>query len=136
MAVTLGKRKRRGDLGESGSDSSSEEDVRSLFQRAFEAKFKPLKKDERPKGPTAETEAVNLSDELENSDWSGLSDDEEGQGGDIEVVNHDVVQAEDEEARRQEMKAFMVRVYSHSTIPLLTEPAVLETANITTKSPY
>lgn len=92
MAVTLGKRKRRPEVtreeppAKVRSSSESEEDddtARALFQRAFEAKFKPLeiKKIE----PKAEDEADELEDDEDlESDWSGLSEDEDA----IEVIEH------------------------------------------------
>lgn len=108
MAVTLGKRKRRSDVEESSDAGASDEDVRTLFQRAFEAKFKPLKKDERTVEDTVRPDAAVVEERLVDSEWSGLSDDDGDEGQDIVVVEHNLVQTEDEEAQRREMKAFMV----------------------------
>jgi len=105
MAVTLGKRKRRADINDSQPESSaSDENARTLFQRAFEAKFMPLPKIFQLVKPLEDIEDDSLGDDGEDSDWSGLSQ----SGNDVEVVDHDSARDEDDAARRKEMKAFMV----------------------------
>ena len=104
MAVTLGKRKRREVTGNDGESSdSSDTDARALFQRAFEAKFKPLKV-EPVKAPHApEVEGVDAGDDSE-SDWNGLSDSE----GAVEVIELGPSDGIKDELARLDMKAFMV----------------------------
>ncbi|KAK5133158.1 hypothetical protein LTR08_008094 [Meristemomyces frigidus] len=115
MVVTLGKRKRvanaTGTIDESGS---GDEDARALFQRAFEAKFKPLKSAAKPVVAAAETKAELqpeiLDVDISDSDWSGFSGDEEEEleAEGVEIVNHGVVvQDDDEDMRKAELKAFM-----------------------------
>ncbi|KAK5121897.1 hypothetical protein LTR85_004469 [Meristemomyces frigidus] len=112
MVVTLGKRKRTTDVGErSDEKDSGDEAARALFRRAFEANFKPLEIAAKPLEATEDFDTEEEDDDHDSthddqsgdSDWTGLSEDEE----DIEIVNHDVIRGEDEEAARREMKAFM-----------------------------
>ncbi|KAK4548557.1 hypothetical protein LTR36_009467 [Oleoguttula mirabilis] len=114
MAVTLGKRKRTtGVVDRTDQNESDNEDARALFQRAFEAKFKPLESSAKPvkaavKSHVGDEDDVDDDDGgngNDESDWTGLSEDADEIV--IEIVNHDVVRSEDEEARRREMKAFM-----------------------------
>ncbi|KAK3652474.1 pre-rRNA processing and 40S ribosomal subunit assembly [Elasticomyces elasticus] len=120
MAVTLGKRKRRDvPAPDDDQDSADEGAARALFQRAFEAKFKPLPESVKIQPQAAPLEAVELDDEDEASDWSGLSDDE----AKIEVIKHDVIDA-GEQLTKQELKAFM------SSKP----PATIPSEQKTTKS--
>lgn len=104
MAVTLGKRKRtevqrRVERDEGDSD---DERVRQMFQRAFEAKFKPLKKH------TAST-SIEVSDQSasevgdEASDWDGLSDGDNG----VEIVDYGSAGAENDRVHSWEMKEYM-----------------------------
>ncbi|KAK5680974.1 pre-rRNA processing and 40S ribosomal subunit assembly [Elasticomyces elasticus] len=103
MAVTLGKRKRRDvPAPDDDQDSADEGAARALFQRAFEAKFKPLPESVKIQSQVALPEAVEFDDEDEASDWSGLSDDE----AKVEVIKHDVTDA-GEQLTKQELKAFM-----------------------------
>ncbi|KAK4961097.1 pre-rRNA processing and 40S ribosomal subunit assembly [Elasticomyces elasticus] len=103
MAVTLGKRKRRNvPAPDDDQDSADEGAARALFQRAFEAKFKPLPESVKIQSQAAPLEAVEFDDEDEASDWSGLSDDE----AKVEVIKHDVIDA-GEQLTKQELKAFM-----------------------------
>ncbi len=113
MAVTLGKRKRReASTVESTHGEVDDRDARALFQRAFEAKFKPLEVTEKlPSAP----ETAPLGDSFDRddeesvtSDWGGLSDD----NAQIEVVNHDAVDAAGHQLAKQEQKAFMVYITS------------------------
>lgn len=113
MAVSLGKRKREINGHESDGSNEDEGALRSLFQRAFEAKFKPLERASPVIEPAAEEE-----DEQSDSDWQGLSGDE--QDDLIETFHHESSHNIDNEAQLPERKAFMVcpclTVYSkHST---------------------
>lgn len=92
MAVTLGKRKRRAEVvsespARKARDTESEDDdtARALFQRAFEARFKPLEKRESPLSDDEDDEEdIASEDDDVESDWSGLSGDEDA----VEVVEH------------------------------------------------
>ncbi|KAK5706706.1 pre-rRNA processing and 40S ribosomal subunit assembly [Elasticomyces elasticus] len=120
MALTLGKRKRRDvPAPDDDQDSADEGAARALFQRAFEAKFKPLPESVKIQSQVALPEAVEFDDEDEASDWSGLSDDE----AKVEVIKHDVIDA-GEQLTKQELKAFM------SSKP----PATIPSEQKTTKS--
>ncbi|USP78552.1 hypothetical protein yc1106_05826 [Curvularia clavata] len=115
MAPALGKRKRvtRAELEQpsrspspsSGSgDDSEKEDLQAIFRRAFEAKFKPLPTE--PKKPKIEETPVQKDEpEEEESDWSGISDDE----NQVEVIEYHDPRREVDDAgnERAEMKAFM-----------------------------
>lgn len=116
MAVTLGKRKRRADA-ESGSSarrsrSESDEDddtARALFQRAFEAKFKPLEKSTRPVSDDEDDEEDGQSGEEDaESDWSGVSDEENA----VEVVEHSQPEFNRDDEGNSGKKAFMVGFYT------------------------
>lgn len=108
MAVTLGKRKRHAAEIETDSGSASgDENARAFFQRAFEAKFKPLEKTTKPLKAPEEVETEYSDREVEDSDWSGLSDDEKP----VQIVEHGAAGNADVGNDRGEMKAFMVRMY-------------------------
>ncbi|KZM23689.1 pre-rRNA processing and 40S ribosomal subunit assembly [Ascochyta rabiei] len=112
MAPQLGKRKRvtreeleRPSRSPSPASGSDNEDLQELFRRAFEAKFKPL--DVAPKKPRIEeTPTVDEAEEdEEESDWSGLSDDESNK---VEVIEYkDATYDSDEEASKAAKRAFM-----------------------------
>lgn len=94
MTVALGKRKRRTDaekpqksvaaavVRRESSESSDGETAKALFRRAFEAKFKPLEKVERPK--LDQVQGDEDDDDGSHSDWDGLSEEEEA----VEIVRH------------------------------------------------
>jgi hypothetical protein len=115
MAPTLGKRKRvtRAELEQpsrspspsSDASDAGEEDLQAIFQRAFEAKFKPLPAEpKKPKIEKVEVEEDDGADE-EESDWSGISDAEEDS---VQVIEYkDARRTRDDDAERAEMKAFM-----------------------------
>jgi len=92
MAVSLGKRKRTEIQrpAEEDEEDSEEERARQLFQRAFEAKFKPLTKHAAPAQVAVSDRGASELDE-EASDWDGLSDDGDG----VEIVDHGGVGEED-----------------------------------------
>lgn len=103
MAVAIGKRKRQEGAENSDVNSEDEDAARALFQRAFEAKFKPLAHSES----TVKKHEPDLSEQKQESDdeseWNGLSEDEEP----VETVRHDNSQYTTQDARH-ERKAFMV----------------------------
>jgi len=124
MAAPTGKRKR------DDSDDGSEDEgaVRARFQRAFEAKFKPL--DVRKPSPSPELIVDDIEDDedeedLETSDWEGLSDDD----GAVEVVELAVFPSHDASAIEREKKAFMVSSMSTPTICFLTLVTVIKTTH-------
>lgn len=110
MATSIGKRKRRDDVEDSKHSSSDDDDIRARFQKAFEAKFKPLEVNEKPQKDAALEQQVaqedeqDDSDDLEDSDWSGLSEEENG----VEVVSHAEAKPTDDIARQRGAKSFMV----------------------------
>ncbi|KAI6793720.1 hypothetical protein KC332_g17316 [Hortaea werneckii] len=103
MATSIGKRKRRDDVEDSKHSSSDDDDIRARFQKAFEAKFKPLEVNEKPQKDAALEQQVaqedeqDDSDDLEDSDWSGLSEEENG----VEVVSHAEAKPTDDIARQR-----------------------------------
>ncbi|KXS98242.1 hypothetical protein AC578_6275 [Pseudocercospora eumusae] len=90
MAVALGKRKRRAEPEKKvaatvNSDSEDDAEARALFQKAFEAKFKPLEVQPVRPEDADENDSHDHDDEsAEESDWAGISEDED----EVEVVEH------------------------------------------------
>ena len=101
MALALGKRKRTQDVSNRSQkvkkdDGSDDEDAiaRALFQRAFEKKFKPLPKTEKPanqddtpssgdddedddEDDDSENSGSELSENDDDDGWSGISENED-----------------------------------------------------------
>lgn len=112
----MGKRKRRAEGTReeppanvrSGSESEDDDEntARALFQRAFEAKFKPLEIKKIESKDEDEADEADQADGLE-SDWSGLSEDEDA----IEVIEHSNPNANSEDGVDPGKKAFMVCWY-------------------------
>ena len=108
MATTLGKRKRRTAevtqdhaRDDSENSESSEVDAQELFRRHFEAKFKPL-----PVVKEAEKLVEAQEDDSEEeSDWDGISEDEQAA---VEVVEHTDAQSRMALMSKEELKVFMV----------------------------
>lgn len=97
MAVTLGKRKRTASekreklpkrLPKQATESDDNDDdaeARALLKKAFEAKFEPLHVQPIPSKPQTEVAEENDEDDSDaESDWSGLSGDED----EVEVIEH------------------------------------------------
>lgn len=114
MSVSLGKRKRSRPAGldvETGSGSEDEQSMKDIFQKHFEARFRPLQSDERAakhKDQESDGAADDLDEEdaASDNDWSGFEDDEEVAAT---IVKHvDVVRDAKEEVSRQELRAFLV----------------------------
>jgi len=109
----LGKRKRRAPKTASienrdvsdGSDAS-EIDAQEIFRRHFEAQFKPLPIAQPASKPTAE---VSEDESEEESDWVGISDNEQTE---VQVVEHAEAQARTAAMSKEELKSFMVCLYS------------------------
>ncbi|KAI6891536.1 hypothetical protein KC318_g15553 [Hortaea werneckii] len=111
MAISTGKRKRRDDVGDSNHSNSDDDDIRARFQKAFEAKFKPLEVNQKPQKDAAleqndaQEEEQDDQDDPEDSDWSGFSEGEEEDG--VEVVSHAEAKPNDDVARQRGAKSFM-----------------------------
>ena len=109
MAVVLGKRKRRADLGASKHEvrgSQANERLQALLRRHFETSYEPLNL-ALPAPPEAEAASDAMEDENSEDGWEGLSDKEESEV--IEVVHHDYASGvREEDSLKQEWKAFMV----------------------------
>lgn len=118
MAVALGKRKRREDVGRKPDveESSTDDDAaaRALFQRAFEAKFRPLEKVEKPMDEHTSISDEDDSDDSDEDDeddeddeWDGLSEKDDEATPEIEVIQDKPANLIDRDQQRREMKAFM-----------------------------
>lgn len=121
MAPTLGKRKRvtREQLAQpsrspsiSDSEDSDREDLQEVFRRAFEAKFKPIQIEPVIKIPEQDEVVAEDEDEESDSEWSGLSSDEDNG---VEIVECAGAQRGSDKASKAEMRAFMVRSCSFTT---------------------
>lgn len=118
MAPTLGKRKRvtRVELTRPSpspspspspaphSDGSDASDVQAIFRRAFEAKFRPL--DIEPVKPKDEDPEPEDDEVGEETDWSGLSSEEEEDT--VEVFDYATTKHANDKASKAELRAFMV----------------------------
>ena len=132
MAVAIGKRKRSSISKDDRDVSSDEDDVRARFQRAFEAKFKPLETSGKPSEPAQSGREQAAVEDGQDSDWSGLSEDDDGVQGDeigdvVEVVDHATSKTNrDGQARQFDMKSFMVSLFhaGHFQLHLLIPYAV------------
>ncbi|KAK3716869.1 pre-rRNA processing and 40S ribosomal subunit assembly [Vermiconidia calcicola] len=103
MAVTVGKRKRQEDDESSKTSSEDEDEIRNRFQRAFEAKFRPLQGFEARRPDEVVHDAVGQVSSPTESDWSGLSDDDDH----VDVVNVDGSRSTSQDIQSSEKKAFM-----------------------------
>ncbi|KAI7557491.1 hypothetical protein KC317_g11590, partial [Hortaea werneckii] len=109
MAISTGKRKRRDDVEDANNSNSDDDDIRARFQKAFEAKFKPLEVNQKPQKDAALEQDVvqeddqDDSDDLNDSDWSGISEEEDG----VEVISHAEAKPSDDMARQRGAKSFM-----------------------------
>lgn len=111
MALTLGKRKRRTEVTReeppakvgSGSESEDDDTARALFQRAFEAKFQPLEIKKIESHDENEADESDDDEDLE-SDWDGLSEDEDA----IEVIEHSQPNVNSDDEIDPGKRAFMV----------------------------
>ena len=110
--MSLGKRKRHAEADNEQSSSSGSEDdatMRALFQRAFEAKFKPLPQEKAPVVDLKPELHDNANTDDGDSDWSGFT--AENSDGDVdedvEVFQHSNVSDYDREQHKRELKAYM-----------------------------
>lgn len=134
MAVTLGKRKRREDISnkpQAGeNDSDDDATARALFQRAFEAKFKPLEKVEKPlEQSDSGSDADDSQDIDEDDEWDGLSEDGDAQPQ-IEIIQDKPANIVDPDRQKRELKAFM-----SSKPPTASAPTSLKSTKAATKDP-
>ena len=121
--MALGKRTRRNQIGSEDSSTDTGADgiaaeLQSLFQKHFEAKFKPLER------VTLSTKIVQIPtppSEESSSDWEGLSDDDDFVGGPA-IVQHNVPLRAENAINRVELKAFMAWTLSHSRLAKLIFP--------------
>ena len=110
MAMSMGKRKREDDEGDSEDDTEDGSNMKALFQKAFEAKFKPLPPPETR--PSYEEQPVpdEDSNDSDESEWDGLPEDNEQ----VEVIDHDASRLKDLVDEIRERKSFMAS-RCHST---------------------
>ena len=109
----LGKRKRQSvDMsrrtreGDSDASDSPELDAQEIFRRHFEAQFKPLPE---VKKPIKYVEELPEDESEEESEWGGITDEEDG----VQVVEHTDAQARTAAMSKEELKKFMViQVYT------------------------
>jgi hypothetical protein len=79
--------------------------MRALFQKAFEAKFKPLPTTEHQNHLDQQSEAEEISEDSGDSDeWDGLSDEDES----VQIISHHIFSSEDQIEQAQERRSFMV----------------------------
>lgn len=102
--MSLGKRKRSQPRDEDESHPEDEDVLRARFQRAFEAKFRPL---ERSTTGPVKDERPALDDgheESDDSDWSGFSEADED---DVQVVAHSAPNGRHKDMDRSQQRAYM-----------------------------
>lgn len=116
MPSTLGKRKRRdqtdGHEGDSGlATSTNTNHLQALFRQHFESNFEPLE-GLAPQPKQFEDNQKARSFSLSESDWDGLSEDEEAEedGRFAEVVHYSTRPSSRADVPKEELKTFMVRV--------------------------
>lgn len=126
MAISIGKRKRqqheekakgsieneefkhrrigRDEREESNHELEDEAEMRARFQRAFEAKFKPLERSQTVSKHSRLEESEQDIEPDSDSDWSGLSVDEDL----VQTIRYDIASPDGHDIQRHEKKAFMV----------------------------
>lgn len=80
-------------------------DIQAVFQRAFEARFKPLERERIVKKESGDLLFEDVPQEIE-SDWDGFSSEEEP----VQVVEYSEFTGprDEDELLKQDVKAFMV----------------------------
>ncbi|KAG9242979.1 hypothetical protein BJ878DRAFT_512868 [Calycina marina] len=103
MPTLLGKRKRRAVASNNteAEDLAAAQMAQEIFQRHFEAQFKPLAIPKIPE--SAPIEDDEDSKEEEELEWDGISEEEEG----VKVVEHTDAYARMAAMSKQQLKAFM-----------------------------
>ncbi|KAM3417839.1 hypothetical protein BST61_g6060 [Cercospora zeina] len=96
MAVALGKRKRAADEQQRTRSAKNENEpneddatARELLKKAFEAKFAPLEVQPIESSTPADSDDQDELDSDAESDWSGLTGEEDEEDG-VEVIEHHV----------------------------------------------
>ncbi|EON98144.1 hypothetical protein UCRPA7_6455 [Phaeoacremonium minimum UCRPA7] len=92
MGTLLGKRKTR--VPEKTSEAEIQ-DAEAIFRRHFEAQFKPLQVAESRKParksarePEVEVDEDDSDSESADSEWGGISEDDEAEANAVEVIDH------------------------------------------------
>ena len=118
-AAILGKRKRQDRLkaneesrAPQQDDNDSIEQRYILFRQHFESRFAPLEKSLSTETQVSTPDLTNSSEDAEESDWAGLSD--ENDEADIQVVDYSTAEKR-AEVPKAELKTFMVRPYLASS---------------------
>jgi hypothetical protein len=117
MSKVLGKRKLRAlveqDVRSTAATEIAAGSVQDIFRRHFESQFKPLASQLLKKAALpADTELVSADNdtnsEAEDSEWGGISSEEEDTG--VEVVDYTSTsaQASNLSMSKREMRAYMV----------------------------
>jgi hypothetical protein len=121
MTTTLVKKTRQaplttGNLQRSSSEESGSSEIHAqeIFRRHFEARFKPLPTVEKSVKVVEETPRKSSE---EDSEWDGISDEEE-RG--VQVVEHVDAQLQMTAMSKAELKAFMVRFLPSILLLVLT----------------
>ncbi|KAJ4353736.1 pre-rRNA processing and 40S ribosomal subunit assembly [Didymosphaeria variabile] len=131
MAPTIGKRKRitreeleqssRASSPSSTSQHSDGEDMQALFRKAFEAKFAPLNIEPVQKAQKMEAPADDLDEE---SDWSGISSEDENETSNgIQVFDHSSAHQPRTKAPKTELRAFMSAKPPSLSVSTAAKPA-------------
>lgn len=119
MTTALGKRKRPEPEGVKASVAvpEAEIDVQAIFQRHFEARFRPLKTASQALGTPARgiegqgeaSSEESGSESSSESGWGGISDDEEKEDA-VEIIDHSAQAPAPSLSTmtKHELKAFMV----------------------------
>jgi len=104
MSSNLGKRKRRAvaPTTTATEDIAAAEHAQEVFRRHFEAQFQPLPEVKKPKVVAQEND-VNAEEE-EESEWGGISEDE----NDVRIVEHTDAYARMAAMSKEQLKSFMV----------------------------
>ncbi|KAJ4303154.1 pre-rRNA processing and 40S ribosomal subunit assembly [Kalmusia sp. IMI 367209] len=133
MAPTLGKRKRitreeleqssRASSPSSTSQSSDAEDMQALFRKAFEAKFAPLEVE--PVQPKKQKLPEPEDIPEEESDWSGISSDEDENAHRVQIIDYASTQHNHEKVSKADLRAFMSAKPPSRSTSTTSKPAPL-----------
>ena len=132
MAVTIGKRKR--DVVQQkprkatqievsdNSDSDDNERMKAIFQKHFEAQFKPLPEKKVKKAEVELEEEEDEGDDAEEDDWEGLSSGEED--APVQVIEYSDARTDGDKnaasLSKRELKAFLSsKVPKASSVPAI-----------------
>jgi hypothetical protein len=113
MAPALGKRKRQAarqaadDHQDDENTSLLEQEAQEILRRHFEAKFKPLPQVQK-KADVVDEEQLEESS-VEGSEWGGILDEEQDA---VQIVEHTDSQSRITTMSKDELKAYMVRLFA------------------------